>query len=222
MTNQQLRPEQLLDRKKMGVIISEAFSLASTGLLLMTIKIETPLFPTVILGIILFGLSILLLVSSLGCVHDGLKPFLTFMEMVMDTLWLSITFISLLVIVVTWVEGRTNIEPEDWMYNWYLWSAPVWLIVFTVIIILLVIFPIYFNIKKYGLYLTSKEIYPRLTLGLVLASLICQMPPRTNIKDISSMVFLGIVVVLSTISILLLTRNHSKVKSDSTGNPDNI
>ncbi|MGD0794706.1 MAG: hypothetical protein ABR958_03820 [Dehalococcoidales bacterium] len=171
MANQS-QPEQ-----KWEYVLGQAFLAASASLLFITTKSDWSIFGVdffVILGVALFLFSLVLMVSTLGEVYERFRPFLTRMEKATNWLWSIFAVVDIVTIISSWVNGKPKIEQASWLSAPYDWSVPIWLILFTVILIVVgLVNPIVRHAHNNGLRVTARKYSLLLALafaGLALAS----------------------------------------------------
>jgi hypothetical protein len=112
----------------------------------------------VILGMALFVFSFALMVSTLGVIIKFLHPFLEKMEKATNWLWGIFAVVDIVTIISSWVNGKPKIEPTSWLSAPYDWSVPIWLILFTVILIVVgLVGPIVRHTKKNGFRVTVRK-----------------------------------------------------------------
>lgn len=135
MTNNDFRQQQ----QRWQYMLGQAFLAASASLLFVTTKSSWSIFGVdffVIFGIILFIFSIFLMVSALGTNYRRLEPFLAWIEQAANWLWPIFALVSFATLISAWTTGKLNIEKTSWLYGPYDWSVPIWLIMFTVVLII--------------------------------------------------------------------------------------
>lgn len=132
-------------------VLGQAFLAASASVLFITTKSAWFIFGVdffVILGIAFFIFSLILMVSALGVVVKKLGKFLSWVEGATNWLWFTFMLIDIAAIISNWAVGKSKIEQLSWLSSPYDWSVPLWLILFTAILIVLGFSPIVIRFRQ--------------------------------------------------------------------------
>jgi hypothetical protein len=115
------------------------------------------------------------------------------------SLWFIFAMINIAAIISSWVTGRPEIEETSWLFNPHIWSVPIWLILFTVIILVVGFSPIFIHIRRNGWRLTIRRY--SLILAFALLALFGMLTDTFNTGWIVAFQSLTVVFVLARMSI---------------------
>jgi len=185
-------------------VLGQAFLAASASILFITTKSNWSIFGIdffVFWGGALFLFSIILMFSALGVIIRRLDRFLSFMENAASSLWFIFAMVNIAAIISSWATGRPKIEETSWLFNPYIWSVPVWLILFTVILLVVGFSPIFIHIRRNGWRLTIRRYSLILAFAFALLALFGMLTDTFNVGWILAFQSLTVVFVLARISI---------------------
>jgi len=132
-------------------VLGQAFLAASASVLFITTKSAWSILGVdffVILGIAFFIFSLILLFSALGVVVKSFGRFLSWVEGATNWLWFTFVLIDIAAIISNWAIGKSKVEQISWLSTPYDWSVPLWLIFFTIILIVVGFSPVVIRFRQ--------------------------------------------------------------------------
>lgn len=121
-------------------VVTKAFASISAALLFLTINPINEFNFYKVIGIIFLLLSVALLISALGAYVKCLGKYLTKMNEFSVNSWLMFIVINMAAIISKWVNSRSSIPEDSWLFNTFYWSVPFFLVLFTLVLFVLLFF----------------------------------------------------------------------------------
>jgi hypothetical protein len=146
-------------------------------------------------------ISIILLFSALGVIIRQLDGLLSWMENTANAFWFVFAIINMAIIISSWATGIPKIEETSWLFHPYIWSVPVWLILFTAIQLVVGFSPIFIHIRRDGRRLTIRRYSLILAFAFAILALLGMLTNAFNVGWILAFQSLTVVFVLARMSI---------------------